>query len=82
MHLCFSVYIGNMGSEVIMVTVDDDVYAMGCNSSGCLGLGDTASALQPRKIESLCKKKIKGLNHLSLFFIFIFLYILTLLCNI
>jgi RCC1 and BTB domain-containing protein len=49
-----------MGSEVIMVTVDDDVYAMGCNSSGCLGLGDTASALQPRKIESLCKKKIKG----------------------
>lgn len=61
-----------MGSEVIMVTVDDDVYAMGCNSSGCLGLGDTASALQPRKIESLCKKKIKGLNHLSLFFPFYF----------
>jgi RCC1 and BTB domain-containing protein len=56
-----------MGSEVIMVTVDDDVYAMGCNSSGCLGLGDTASALQPRKIESLCKKKIKGLNHLLFF---------------
>jgi RCC1 and BTB domain-containing protein len=70
-----------MGSEVIMVTVDDDVYAMGCNSSGCLGLGDTASALQPRKIESLCKKKIKGLNHLSLFFPFHFCccYILILL---
>lgn len=69
-----------MGSEVIMVTVDDDVYAMGCNSSGCLGLGDTASALQPRKIESLCKKKIKGLKHLSLFFPFHFCcYILVLL---
>ena len=52
-----------MGSEVIMVTIDDDVYAMGCygNSSG------PVDALQPRKIESLCKKKIKGLNHLSLF---------------
>ena len=43
-----------------MVTNDDDVYAMGCNSSGCLGLGDTVAALQPRKIEVLCKKKIKG----------------------
>ncbi len=52
---------GNLGSEVIMVTNDDDVYAMGCNSSGCLGLGDTASALQPRKIDVLCKKKIKGI---------------------
>lgn len=50
-----------------MVTLDDDVYAMGCNSSGCLGLGDTASALQPRKIESLSKKKIKGL--LTFYFI-------------
>ena len=53
--------IGNLGSEVIMVTSDDDVYAMGCNSSGCLGLGDTSSALQPRKIEALSKKKIKGM---------------------
>lgn len=51
---------GNLGSEVIMVTNDDEVFAMGCNSSGCLGLGDTVSALQPRKIEALCKKKIKG----------------------
>lgn len=59
--LSFHFFLGNLGSEVIMVTLDDDVYAMGCNSSGCLGLGDTASALQPRKIESLSKKKIKGL---------------------
>lgn len=59
--LIFQFFLGNLGSEVIMVTLDDDVYAMGCNSSGCLGLGDTASALQPRKIESLSKKKIKGL---------------------
>lgn len=43
-----------------MVTNEDDVYAMGCNSSGCLGLGDTVAALQPRRIEVLCKKKIKG----------------------
>lgn len=56
-NLKLAVIFGNLGSEVIMVTLDDDVYAMGCNSSGCLGLGDTASALQPRKIESLSKKK-------------------------
>nr|CAH0100079.1 unnamed protein product [Daphnia galeata] len=62
-NLKMAVIFGNMGSEVIMVTTDDDVYAMGCNSSGCLGLGDTTSALQPRKIESLCKKKIKGLAY-------------------
>ena len=53
-------FLGNLGSEVIMVTNEDDVYAMGCNSSGCLGLGDTVAALQPRRIEVLCKKKIKG----------------------
>ena len=27
------------GNEAILVTKDDDVYAMGTNSSGCLGLG-------------------------------------------
>jgi len=54
---------GNLGSEVIMVTDEDEVYAMGCNSSGCLGVGDSHSTLEPRKIEMLSKKKIKGLAY-------------------
>ena len=30
---------GSSGNEAILVTKDDDVYALGANSSGCLGLG-------------------------------------------
>lgn len=29
---------GNSGNEAIFVTLDDDVYSLGSNSSGCLGL--------------------------------------------
>ena len=43
-----------------MVTHEDQVYAIGCNSSGCLGVGDSLSTLEPRKIEILCNKKVKG----------------------
>ncbi|KAK3601331.1 hypothetical protein CHS0354_011933 [Potamilus streckersoni] len=49
---------GSSGNEAIYITKDDDVYAIGTNCSGCLGLGDTQSGLEPRKIEALCKKKI------------------------
>ena len=48
-----------------MVTDEDDVYAMGCNSSGCLGVGDSLSTLEPKKIEILCKKKVKGIYEYS-----------------
>lgn len=40
---------GSSGNEALVVTHDDDVYALGSNSNGCLGLGDTHGTLEPRK---------------------------------
>ncbi|XP_069687800.1 RCC1 and BTB domain-containing protein 1-like [Periplaneta americana] len=51
---------GNLGNEAIMVTKDDEVYAIGSNAAGCLGLGDLQSTLFPKKVEALCNKSIKG----------------------
>ncbi len=44
------------GNEGLMVTRSDEVYAVGSNKEGCLGVGDMASTLLPRKVEALCKK--------------------------
>lgn len=35
------------------------VYAVGSNTSGCLGTGDTYNTLYPRRVEELCGKDIK-----------------------
>ncbi len=34
---------GSSGNEAILITKDDDVYALGSNCSGCLGLGEYTS---------------------------------------
>ena len=47
---------GSAGNEAILVTHEDEVFALGSNCSSCLGLGDSKSSLQPRKVESLCKQ--------------------------
>lgn len=44
-----------------MITNEDEVYAMGINPFGCLGVGDSVSTLHPRKIEVFSKKSIKGM---------------------
>ncbi|KAK6194794.1 hypothetical protein SNE40_000350 [Patella caerulea] len=49
---------GSSGNEAVFITKDDDVYAIGSNCSSCLGLGDTHSSFEPRKIDVLCRKKI------------------------
>ncbi|PVD18761.1 hypothetical protein C0Q70_21313 [Pomacea canaliculata] len=49
---------GSSGNEAIIVTIEDDIYAIGSNCSSCLGLGDTHSSFEPRKIEALCRKGI------------------------
>ena len=43
-----------------MVTKDDEVFAIGSNAAGCLGLGDLQSTLSPKKVEVLCNKSVKG----------------------
>ena len=52
-----------------MVTKDDEVYAIGSNAAGCLGLGDLQSTLSPKKVEVLCNKNVKG-NQLKFIFLF------------
>lgn len=50
---------GTMGNEALVMTKDKNVYALGSNTSGCLGTGDMHSTLYPKKIEALCEKGIK-----------------------
>ncbi|XP_012252206.2 RCC1 and BTB domain-containing protein 1-like isoform X2 [Athalia rosae] len=50
---------GNLGNEALIVTKDDVVYALGSNTTGCLGTGDSHSTLQPKKVEALCEKGVK-----------------------
>ncbi|CAG5128531.1 unnamed protein product [Candidula unifasciata] len=49
---------GSSGNEAIFITDTDDVYAFGSNCSSCLGLGDSHSSLEPRKIDILCQKRV------------------------
>ena len=50
-----SVY-GSTGNEALLVTREDEVYSLGCNVNGCLGVGDCISTLLPRKVAQLSKK--------------------------
>jgi len=52
---------GNLGNEAIVVTKNDEVFAIGSNAAGCLGLGDLQSTLIPKKVEALCSKGVKGM---------------------
>ncbi|XP_013411436.1 RCC1 and BTB domain-containing protein 1 [Lingula anatina] len=49
---------GSAGNEAMMVTKDDDVYSLGSNCCGCLGLGDSQSSMEPKKVEQLCRKNV------------------------
>ncbi|XP_043798332.1 RCC1 and BTB domain-containing protein 1-like isoform X1 [Apis laboriosa] len=58
-NIHMAVVYGNIGNEALIVTKDKMVYAVGNNTCGCLGTGDTQSTLYPKKIEELCGKDIK-----------------------
>ena len=47
---------GTCGNEAVVISQSGEVYALGSNTSGCLGVGDMQSSLQPRKVEALSKK--------------------------
>ncbi|XP_075447285.1 RCC1 and BTB domain-containing protein 2-like isoform X2 [Ascaphus truei] len=51
------------GNEVLYITKDDEVFVMGTNCSGCLGTGDAQSIIEPRRLDSLCGKRIVGLSY-------------------
>ena len=51
---------GNLGNEALMISHDDEVFAVGSNGAGCLGLGDMHSTLLPKRVEPLCYKGVSG----------------------
>ncbi|XP_060815883.1 uncharacterized protein LOC132907131 [Bombus pascuorum] len=50
---------GDLGNEALIITRDKIVYALGSNTSGCLGTGDACNTFYPKKVEALCGKDIK-----------------------
>jgi hypothetical protein len=61
-HISF-LFSGNLGNEALVVTKNDEVFAVGSNAAGCLGLGDLQSTLFPKKVEALCNKNVKGMKY-------------------
>ncbi|XP_022652162.1 RCC1 and BTB domain-containing protein 1-like [Varroa destructor] len=51
---------GGTANEALLVTDDDEVWALGSNVSGCLGIGDTRTALNPVKVEAICNKNVRS----------------------
>uniref|UniRef100_A0A8C9LE06 RCC1 and BTB domain-containing protein 2 n=1 Tax=Pavo cristatus TaxID=9049 RepID=A0A8C9LE06_PAVCR len=54
---------GSAGNEVLYVTENDEVFVLGMNCSGCLGTGDVQSTIEPKRLDSLCGKKIACLSY-------------------
>lgn len=51
------VVFGTAGNEAIVVTQGDEVYAVGANANGCLGLSTAKQVgFLPMKVELLCGK--------------------------
>jgi RCC1 and BTB domain-containing protein len=53
---------GTAGNEAVVVGRDAEVHALGSNTNSCLGVGDSRSSLQPRRVEALSGK---GVVHLA-----------------
>uniref|UniRef100_A0A8B9ECV2 RCC1 and BTB domain containing protein 2 n=1 Tax=Anser cygnoides TaxID=8845 RepID=A0A8B9ECV2_ANSCY len=54
---------GSAGNEVLYATENDEVFVLGVNCSGCLGTGDIQSTIEPKRLDSLCGKKIACLSY-------------------
>ncbi|XP_019603579.2 RCC1 and BTB domain-containing protein 2 isoform X3 [Rhinolophus sinicus] len=54
---------GSAGNEVLYTTVNDEIFVLGTNCCGCLGLGDVQSTIEPRRLDSLSGKKIACLSY-------------------
>ena len=47
---------GETGNEALVAIASGDVYALGFNKNGCLGIGNTSTTYEPRKLDALCRK--------------------------
>ena len=63
MQIRLACVFGNLGNEALMISQDDEVFAVGSNGAGCLGLGDMHSTLLPKRVEPLCHKSVAGFAH-------------------
>eukprot|EP00794_Sanderia_malayensis_P018363 gene18363-20209_t len=52
---------GGAGNEALVTLSSGDIYALGFNGNGCLGIGNSCSTMEPQKVEVLSQKKITGL---------------------
>lgn len=51
---------GKSGSEALLLTRDDQVFGIGTNLSGHLGVGDESPRKRLTEIPTLCGKGVKG----------------------
>ncbi|XP_028577631.1 RCC1 and BTB domain-containing protein 1 isoform X3 [Podarcis muralis] len=54
---------GTSANEAIYITHSDEVFVFGLNCSNCLGTGDNQSTIVPKKLETLCGKRIRSLSY-------------------
>ena len=47
---------GGAGNEALVTLQSGDVYALGFNGNGCLGIGNVSSVLEVQKVDILCQK--------------------------
>ncbi|CAJ1086948.1 RCC1 and BTB domain-containing protein 1 isoform X2 [Xyrichtys novacula] len=54
---------GIYANEAIYITHSNEVFVFGCNSSSCLGTGDSLSTIVPKKLDFLRGKKVVSLSY-------------------
>ncbi|XP_037552367.1 RCC1 and BTB domain-containing protein 1 isoform X2 [Nematolebias whitei] len=54
---------GTSANEAIYVTRANEMFAFGLNCSGCLGTGDGASAIVPKRLDFLRRKKVVSFSY-------------------
>ena len=57
--VCMVIVHDYSGNKALLITNDNMVYAIGTNTNGCLGTGDTCDTFDPIIVKELCKKDIK-----------------------
>ena len=54
---------GGAGNEALVTLQTGDVYALGFNGNGCLGIGNSSSTLEPEKVDILCQKVLTDIAY-------------------
>ena len=54
---------GGAGNEAIVTLKSGEIYALGFNGNGCLGVGDGCSTLVPKKVEVLSNKNVVNMAY-------------------